>query len=330
MQRDMKKALGPLLPLYENEEVRSIFVDAPEKVYVEKGNGVESTDVTLSSEADLEELVEGLFALVGRTKSTLGSYADARLGDGTSIRAMFPPVSLGGPALVIEKMMVDRPTWKDLLTWGCLDVNGLEVVDALLKTNRTVLVAGNYGSGKTTLTSLIIDRLPEEKRVIVAEHNAEVSLERNRAIRLETTADVNMDELLIKANKLRPDCLVVNELLGSETKVALELMRSGTPVIATVNAGDLLDALSRVEQMALSASLSFGLTEVRSIVSSAMNYVVYIEKMKNGVRRVLEISELTGLDEGRYRIRPLYRYDVESDKFIVTNRGKELLASFSS
>ncbi len=329
MNEKLKKALGPLVGLYEDASVQTILVDAPNQIYVEKESGMEDTELSFANGEELQDCIEKIFATVGRPASSLGPYADIRLSDGTNVKAMFPPATLANPALVIAKVVDDKPSWKDLLSWQCLDVNGLEIIDKLLVGNVPIVVAGNYGSGKTTLTSLIVDRIPQSKRVVVAEQNAEVRLERERVLRLETTPELPMEELLKSAVRLRPEWLVVNELVGSETKTALELMRTGCPILATVNAGDVLDALARIEQMTLSSLVSLTMADVRSIISSAVSYVVYIERLSSGARKILEISEITGLEKERYKVRPLYRYSMDDDKFIITDKGKTLLAAAS-
>lgn len=323
--KTLKTALGPLYSLYQNADVREIMVEAPGKITCTDRDGTRTAKVTFKSNDHLMDHIERIFALVGRDKESIGPVADIRLADGTKVTTFLPPVSVGGPVLFLRKMWNQSISWKNLLDWKCLDRDGEAVLRKILASGENILLGGNWGSGKTSFTGLLVDSLPDDCRVICVEPNAELVVNHPRCLRLEANPASSwpMEKLIKAAVELVPDVLVLQMLTGPETMTALDVMRVGCRTLATVHASGSIDALARVEQMALMSNLSLALSEIRSVVASSIRYVVCIERYPDGVRRVAEVVELAALENDRYRLCPIYGYNSDSGKFELHPAGRK-------
>lgn len=315
-QQKILTALGPLAILYSDPSVTEIMVDAPDRVLVERSNGIEPTDVRFSSAEDLAGAMLALLDACGSSRQPDQSVCEMRFPDGSArALAVFPPVALAGPALVIRKLSTRRITWEEMMDFGFANQAIYEFFQAALRAPANILIAGGTGSGKTTFANRVVELIPASERVVVAEAYHEFTFQHPRAVFLEATgSNISMPELILTAARMRPDWLVVGELLGPEALTLLEVFGRGHSGLSTLHADNAQDALARLEAMCLGANLGLGLVEIRSLICSAVQVISVQHRIKTGARRITEIVELRGQEDGRYVLQPLFRYDPATDQ----------------
>lgn len=326
------KEMGILADIFNKATVTEIIVDRYDDVYWEDGGKTYESDSLFKNEHEIMELIEALLKSVGRDlQSVENGFADIRLGDGTRVTLTLPIISLNGPALVIRKLPSKRVSVADIISWKSIDDEGWKICQKLLETNKNILLAGNAGSGKTTILNLLTESIPQKYRVVTIEQSAEMMTHaRKRTLRLETPSGRpnEMKDLIKKAGLLRSDYYVVNELRGSEAFDTINLMREGYEVITTLMAEGVRDALKKLEVLCMMDSLNISPSEIKYHVAAGVEVVIFQERLASGRRVISNISLLQGQDEkGDYICRPLFYFDEESDCFITTNNGKEFLCA---
>ncbi len=316
-------ALGPLAPLYEDDTVAEIMVDRYDHVYVEREGSLQDTDVTFGSTQALRALVDGLFALNNIQLGPEKPVGKMRLKKGRML-AVVPPAAIDGPHLVIRKFSPRLITIEDLLKWGAITDESLATLQHAIESEVNILVAGGTGSGKTTFTNILTELIPDDQRIVVVEESNELRVRHARKVYLEaeTLENVSMTDLLVTAAQMRPDWLLVGELRGGETMHALQLLTTGHTGMMTIHANDVEDALSRMEAMCLMANLGLGLAEIRRSVASAMQLICVMNHIKfadgHKGRRITQMAEVQGLENNRYIINPLFRFNFETEKLEST------------
>lgn len=310
-------ALGPLADLYQDETVQEIIVDGPDHAYVERNGGFEDTPIKFSSAAALTEVIETVFNLAEVKLSANTPSADIRLPDNSRFVAALPPTAVNGPYLVIRKPFLGkRLTWENLIEFGSVNQEIIDLIQSALDARVNILLAGGTASGKATLLNMILGRVPAGQRIVAVEDVHYLEIDHPRTAYLESqAAGVPMDALIETAGRMRPDWLVINELRGPETLTALQMFNSGYSGMASMHAEGVTDALGRLETMCLSANLGLGLGDIRRMIASAFQLVVYLEHLPSKKRRVTGMAELHGLENQRYLLQPLVRYNRESDQF---------------
>lgn len=321
----MKNAFGPLYDLYSDTSITEIFVDAPDNIYYEKKGKLLDSKIKFKSADELNKTIYKIFALAGRkiTKETLN--ADIRLSDGSQVMAILTPMSMKSSALFIKRMPSQELTWNDVIKFGCVDKKTVELLKKFTSSFTNILHTGNTGSGKTTTANLLINSIPEQMRVISVEENLELILKNKRGIRLEASKEMPLEKLVPVAAKMLPDYLIVTELKNAESLSVIQAMRAGWATIATTHSEGITDALARLELMCMMANIGIGINEIRSLIASTIKIVTYQEKMSDGVRRITEIAEVVGLENNRYMIVPLMKYDQKKKKFIMMEAAKKWL-----
>lgn len=322
---------GKLQEIYDNKDVSEIIVDGAHDVYWEqKGEIKESSDL-FKDEEDVFFLVESILASVKRKRDSIeNGFADLRLEDGTRVAITTAPISINGPSLVIRKLPQHTVTSDDIIKWGAIDNEGWKICEALMKSGKNILMAGNAGSGKTTMTNLLVGAIDPAWRVVTVEKVAELDLgNRKRTLRLETpTANqTELDDLLKKAALLRADTLVINELMGVETFEAVKLMREGYSVLGTMTAEGVSDALKKAELFCLMGQLGIGVNEIKYHVTSGIDAVIFQERLESGKRVVSHMALVNGLNEsGQPDLTTLFSYDEVDGKFYTSVEGKKLIS----
>ena len=316
------QALGPLAPLYQDETVNEIMVDAPDRVYVERstGQGPQLQDVAspFTSPEDIRAVIDAVLGLDGIALSPQRTYADVRFPDSSRMMAMIPPTAIHGPCLVIRRMLgvlASVVTWDNLVKWGSVTAEIHEFLQGAIRANVNTLIAGGTASGKTTFANRVAELNSPDRRLVVVEAVHEMQVKHPRCVYLEAggPANVAFADLIVAASCMRPDYLVIGEIWGPEAMRAVQIMSRGHTGLTNTHADSTEDALTKLETMCLMANLGLGLSEIRHLIASALRLIVYQARLPDGRRKVTQITELRGLENERYVLAPLFRYDHEKD-----------------
>jgi pilus assembly protein CpaF len=309
------EALGPLAPLYQDPQVYEIMIDAYDKVIVDRMDRLVDAGVKFESSDALRTMIDRLMALGGIKLGLEKTSGHLRFPDASRCLAVIPPTAVDGPYLVIRKTRSGHFSMEDLLGFGSVTKEQHALLKNALQTRQNILIAGGTGSGKTTFANVLTDDFPEDERVVVVESVYELQPRLERFVRLsaDSSPDHSMEDLVKLASKMRPDRLIVGELHGSEAFQTLNIFNMGHDGSLTIlHANSPEDALSRLETMCLMANLGLGLNEIRTLIASALQLITYQKLLIDGSRKLTQIVELCGLENGRYVLQPLFRYDPQT------------------
>jgi len=318
-----KKKQNPfalITPLLEDPEITEIMIDGTERIAIEKRGKIEDSGLRFKADEEVKAVVHEALKLAGVEMDDDQTIYDVRLGDNSRMIAILAPTSVNGHNVTFRKWLKKQITWEKLLELKAISVEGRDLVQSALNKHVSILIAGSTASGKTTFANRVIELISPNERIVVMEQAHELQFDHPRAIFLEADAAVStpMNDLLTAGSKMRPDWLVIGELHGSEALRALQLMSNGHSAIATMHATSAENALTRLEALCLTANLGLGLDEIRQIIASALRLIVYQERMTEGNRKIMQLVELKGVQDGRYILQPLIRYDLEKDAFEMT------------
>ncbi len=321
-RNELEKSLGVLGPLFAEADLIEIMVDGPERVTIERAGGkVEDTGIQFSSASEIITILTDTLTVLGIDIEEGKSIYETQLTEDSRLVAVLPPVSLTGPNLVIRKWVVNEIlTWDKLLHYRSVSPEMRDLIQDSVDGAINILVAGGTASGKTTLANRIVDMVAPEKRIISVERSHEFRFTHKRSVYLEAgvDTDVSMQDLLDAASKLRPDMLVVGELHDSFVIPTLGVFANGHFGLATMHATSIENALSRLETMCLMSNPGLGLENIRELIASAFQLLSYQELLPTGRRKITQLTELCGLQDGRYVLQPLMRYIPERDAFETT------------
>ena len=297
--------LGPLEPLLKDDTITDILINTHEAVYVERGGRLQRTDVRFQDTRHLVRIVNKIVAAVGRRVDESQPMVDARLADGSRVNAIIPPLAVDGPLVSIRKFSRVPLAMSRLVELGSITQEMAVVLEAIVKARRNVLISGGTGSGKTTLLNALSAYIDDHERIITIEDSAELQLQQSHVGRLETRpaniegqGEVQQRELVRNALRMRPDRIIVGEVRSGEAFDMLQAMNTGHDgSMTTVHANTPRDALSRVEQMIGMAGLDIPARSIRGQIASAIHVVVQAERMEDGARRIVSISEISGMEE---------------------------------
>jgi pilus assembly protein CpaF len=297
--------LGPLEPLLKDPEISDILVNRFDRVYIERGGKLtESPETTFKDDRHLLRIIERIVSSVGRRIDESHPMVDARLLDGSRVNAVIPPLALDGAALSIRRFRTDRLGHQDLVERDSLTQPMLDFLRAAVGCRLNVLVSGGTGAGKTTLLNVISSFISDRERIISIEDAAELMLRQRHVVRLETRpaniegkGAIRQRELVINALRMRPDRIIVGEVRGEEALDMLQAMNTGHDgSLTTVHANAPRDALYRLNTMIAMANLNIPDKAIRQQIASALNLIIQISRMPDGTRKVISISEVTGME----------------------------------
>lgn len=319
--------LGPLELLLKDPEIADILVNTHSQVYVERHGRLEKTDVRFRDDAHLMQIIERIVSRVGRRVDEASPMVDARLPDGSRVNAIIPPLALDGPILSIRRFGADPLTMKDLIQFGSIPEQVAEVLKACVKSRLNILVSGGTGAGKTTLLNCLSNYIPENERIITIEDSAELKLQQEHVVRLETRppniegqGQVTQRDLVRNALRMRPDRIVLGEVRGGEALDMIQAMNTGHDgSISTIHANSARDALARVETMMLMANLNLPERALREQISSALDLIIQLSRLSDGTRKLIEVSEVTGMEGNTITTQCIFKFDqkgVENGKVI--------------
>jgi pilus assembly protein CpaF len=309
--------LGPLEPLLKDSTISDILVNRFDKVYIERAGKLELTGLSFKDNGHLMQIIERIVSRVGRRVDESSPMVDARLPDGSRVNAIIPPLALDGACLSIRRFGRDPVTARNMIENQTLTEAMLELLSIMVKGKLNLLISGGTGAGKTTLLNVLSGYIPNVERIVTIEDAAELQLKQEHVVRLETRAPniegkgaVRQRQLVINSLRMRPDRIVVGEVRGEEAFDMLQAMNTGHEgSLTTVHANSVRDALARVENMVSMANLNIPERAVRHQIASAIHAVVQVARLSDGTRKVISISEVTGIDAESIAMQDIFTFE---------------------
>ncbi|WP_374575609.1 CpaF family protein [Phenylobacterium sp.] len=308
--------LGPLEPLLKDESINDILINTHTTVYVERDGILEHTDVQFQDARHLIRIINKIVAAVGRRVDESQPMVDARLADGSRVNAIIPPLAVDGPLVSIRKFARTPIHMSRLVELGSITAEMADLMRGMVRAKRNILISGGTGSGKTTLLNALSAYIDDHERIVTIEDSAELQLQQSHVGRLETRpaniegkGEVTQRDLVRNALRMRPDRIIVGEVRAGEAFDMLQAMNTGHEgSMTTVHANSPRDAIARVEQMIGMAGLDIAPRSIRQQIASAINIVVQVERMDDGRRRVVSISEVVGMEEDVISLQEVFRF----------------------
>lgn len=308
--------LGPLEPLLADHSISEIMVNRFDEIFIESNGKINRYKGGFSSEQAVQGVIDRIVSPLGRRIDESSPMVDARLKDGSRVNAVIPPISLRGSSITIRKFPSKRPTIKDLINIGALDVNMAIFLQECVKQRKNIIVSGGTGSGKTTLLNILSNFIPTGERIVTIEDAAELQLSHQHLVSLESRpanlegkGAVYIRDLVRNALRMRPDRIVVGECRGSEAFDMLAAMNTGHEgSLTTLHANSARDALARLETMILMAGMDLPLNAVREQISSSIDIIVQQARLSSGRRVITAIVQITGQENNRIQLQELFKY----------------------
>ncbi|HEX2767532.1 MAG TPA: CpaF family protein [Candidatus Limnocylindria bacterium] len=296
--------LGPLEPLLRDETITEVMVNGPQQVYIEREGKLELTNVTFQNDEHVMKVIQRIIAPIGRRVDESSPMVDARLADGSRVNAIIPPLSLVGPVITIRKFSATPFTVDDLIRFGTATPEMFEFLEACVKARLNIFVSGGTGSGKTTMLNILSSFIPDDERIVTIEDAAELQLRQEHVVTLEARPSniegkgaIPIRELVRNALRMRPDRIVVGECRSAEALDMLQAMNTGHDgSMSTGHANTPRDMLSRLETMVLMAGMDLPLRAIREQISSAVDLIVHQNRLKDGSRKIVNITEVQGME----------------------------------
>ena len=309
--------LGPLESLLKDPTITDILVNRYDKVYVERRGQLEQTDVSFRDNAHLRQIIDRIVVQVGRRIDEISPMVDARLSDGSRVNAIIPPLSLDGPAMSIRRFGHNPLTVDDLLKHGSVPTVVMEFLAYCVQARCNILISGGTGSGKTTFLNCLSRYIPQKERVITIEDAAELQLQQPHVVRLETrpaniegAGEVTQRDLVKNSLRMRPDRIIIGEVRSAEALDMLQAMNTGHEgSMTTIHANSARDALSRLEVTVSMAGFDIPIRAMRQQISSALHLVIQAQRMMGGKRKVVSVSEITGMEGDQIQQHDLFVFE---------------------
>jgi pilus assembly protein CpaF len=311
------RQLGPLEPLIRDERVTEIMVNGPERIYVEMKGKIVLTGLTFPDEPSLLAVIDFIVGSVGRRVDKQSPVADARLPDGSRVNVAVRPVAIDGPALTIRKFSKVPMKVEDLIGFGSCTESGFGFMKACVLAMANIVVSGGTGTGKTTFLNVLSSFIPAAERIVTIEDAAELQLDQDHVVRLESQpADIKGEgriairDLVVNALRMRPERIIIGECRSGEALDMLQAMNTGHDgSMTTLHANSPREALSRLETLVLMAGFDLPLKAIRQQMAGAIDIVVQLNRLKDGSRRVTSISEVVGIDGETITMQELFRFE---------------------
>ena len=314
--------------LLRDDTISEIMVNGPYSVYVERKGRLELTDIKLKDDRYVLELIGKIAGPIGRRCDEASPMLDARLPDGSRVNAIIPPLSLKGPSLTIRKFSKVPLRAEDLIEYGSASFQMMNFLEACVRSRANIIVCGGTGSGKTTLLNILSAYIPDDERIVTIEDSAELQLSQRHTITLESRPAnaegmglVTIRDLVRNSLRMRPDRIVVGECRSGETLDMLQAMNTGHDgSMTTAHANSARDVISRLETMVLMAGMELPVKAIREQIASAFDIIVNQARMKDGSRKIVEISEVVGMESDVVTLQTIYQFQLEG----YDNTGKAL------
>ncbi len=308
---------GPIQTYLDDPDVTEVMVNNPDTIYIERKGRICTTDRRFIDEAHLLRIIDKIVARVGRRIDEASPMVDARLPDGSRVNAVVHPLAINGPMLTIRKFSKDPFTVSDLINFGTITDPVARFLEACVLGRLNVLISGGTGTGKTTLLNVVSSFIPTDERIITIEDAAELRLHQEHVLRLESRpaniegkGQVSIRDLVRNSLRMRPDRIVVGEVRGGEALDMLQAMNTGHEgSLSTVHANSPRDALARIETMVLMAGLDLPVRAIREQSSSALDLIVHLSRLRDGTRRVVQVSEISGMEGDTIVMQDIFYFD---------------------
>src|SRR5438094_10097090 len=295
---------GPLEPFLRDDSITEVMVNAHDRIYIERLGKIERTDAAFVDNAHLLRIIDKIVSQIGRRVDEASPMVDARLPDGSRVNAIIPPLALKGPTLTIRKFSRDPYTMNDLISFGSISPKAAQFLAACVKGKLNILISGGTGTGKTTTLNAMSAFIPGDERIVTIEDAAELQLQQDHVITLESrppniegSGEIRIRELVRNALRMRPDRIIVGEVRGPETLDMLQAMNTGHEgSLTTIHANSPRDALSRLETLVLTAGVDLPLRAIREQIASAFDLLVQISRLVDGSRRITHVTEVLRME----------------------------------
>ncbi len=314
---DEVTGLGPLEPLLKDDDVNDILVNGPHRIFVERKGKLELSEITFKDEKHLLRIIDKIVSAVGRRVDESNPYVDARLADGSRFNAMVPPVAVDGSLVSIRKFKKEKLGIRDLVQFGAFTEDMATYLEAAVACRLNVIVSGGTGSGKTTTLNALSSFIDNSERILTIEDTAELQLQQTHVGRMESRPPnvegkgaVTQRDCLRNALRMRPDRIIVGETRGEEVIDMLQAMNTGHDgSMTTIHANSARDGVSRLENMVAMAGIEMPLKAVRAQIASAVNLIVQASRLQDGSRRMVSITEVTGMEGEVISMQEVFRYE---------------------
>ncbi len=308
---------GPIEPYLRDTDITEIMVNGFDDIWVERAGLISKVDGAFTNESHLRRTIDKIVARVGRRVDESSPMVDARLPDGSRVNAVIPPLALDGSLLTIRKFSTDPYTYEDLINFGSLSRATADFLNACVRGRLNILVSGGTGAGKTTTLNVLSSFIPEEERIITIEDSAELQLNQEHVLRLESRppniegrGEVKIRDLVRNSLRMRPDRIVVGEVRDAAALDMLQAMNTGHDgSICTVHANAPRDSLARIETMVLMAGVDLPMRAIREQVSSALDLIVHQTRFKDGSRRITHVTEVVGMEGDTITLQDVFKFD---------------------
>ncbi len=318
--KDDLLGFGAIQPLLNDPDVSEVMVNGPKKVYVEKKGKLIKTGVIFENNDAVMRIIDRIISPLGRHIDADSPTVDARLPDGSRVNAVIPPVAIDGPSITIRKFRKDKLSMQQLVDYGSITAPMSEFLRACVVSRLNIIVSGGTGSGKTTLLNVLSSLIPETERIVTIEDAAELQMQQEHIVRLESKAasidgkgQVTIRDLVRNALRMRPDRIIVGECRGGETLDMLQAMNTGHDgSLTTLHANTPRDALSRTETMVLMAGMDLPIKVIRQQISAAIDVIVQQTRLKDGSRKVTAITEVAGMEGDTIVLTDIFRFEQTS------------------
>ena len=331
--------LGPLQPLLEDDTITEVMVNGAKNIYIERKGKLHRVPVTFENNEHVLRIIDRIVAPLGRRIDESSPYVDARLQDGSRVNAVIPPISLVGPVLTIRKFSKNPITVEQLAQFGSITMEALQFLKACVEARLNIIISGGTGSGKTTLLNVMSGFIPDDERIITIENAAELQLRQEHVVTLESRppniegrGEITIRDLVINSLRMRPERIIVGECRGGETLDMLQAMNTGHDgSMTTAHANSPRDTLSRIETMCLMAGMDLPVRAIREQVASAIDIIVQQERMRDGTRKVVTITELSGMEGDVITMTDIFSFEqtgMEAGKIIGRLRPTGLRPKF--
>jgi pilus assembly protein CpaF len=325
---------GPLDPLLRDDTISEVMVNAHDQVYVEREGRIERSTTSFVDNAHLLRIIDKIVSQVGRRVDESSPMVDARLPDGSRVNAIIPPLALKGPTLTIRKFSRDPYTMNDLITFGSISAEAAGFLAACVKGKLNILISGGTGTGKTTTLNAMSAYVPHDERIVTIEDAAELQLQQDHVITLESRppniegqGEIRIRELVRNALRMRPDRIIVGEVRGAETLDMLQAMNTGHEgSLTTIHANSPRDALSRLETLVMTAGVELPHRAIREQIASAFDLLVQITRLVDGSRRITHITEVLRMESDVVTLQDIFLAKPPEEGDAASGRASRLLS----